>query len=111
MAAAPTSKFNESKMPSIISQDIPIYSPEMARPESELDPNSPTALSRKLTQMQVDMVSYSRFDPPVPPAVKERFINNDELYEVYRTAKYVQIATVAFLIGTAAIFIAKSVAT
>ena len=80
--------------PSPIIYKVPVLTPEMARPDSMNDPNSPASIMNKIIQLQADAVSSNKYTPPV----SESFIN-------IPLSKQVQIASTLFLFGTAFVFL------
>jgi hypothetical protein len=90
----------------LLIQNQPVFSPEMARPDSLNDPHSPASIARQLTQLQLNAISYNRYAPPVPPPIKEQYSDMNTLFDTVNTAKKIQYSSVAFIAGTALIFIA-----
>lgn len=93
----------------LLIEEQPIFSPEMARPDALNDPHSPASIANQLTQLKLNAISYNRYAPPVPPPVKESYSNMNSLYDSANTAKKIQYSSVAFLAGTALIFIAYGI--
>lgn len=90
----------------LLIQNQPVLSPEMARPDALNDPYSPASIVNQLTKLQLNAISYNRYAPPVPPPVKEGYNDMNILLNTANTAKKVQYASVAFITGTAIIFMA-----
>ncbi len=90
----------------LLIENQPVFSPEMARPDALNDPHSPASIAHQLTKLQLNAISYNRYAPPVPPPVKEPYSNMISLYDSADTAKKIQYSSVAFIAGTALIFIA-----
>ncbi len=91
----------------LLVKEQPVFSPEMARPDALNDPNSPASIANRLTKMEVDTISYSRYAPPVPPPVNELFEDmNASLYDIQHKTQKINIASISLLLGGAAIFFA-----
>jgi hypothetical protein len=90
----------------LLIQNQPVFSPEMARPDALNDPHSPASIANQLTKLQLNAISYNRYSPPVPPPIKETYTNINSLYDTANTAKKIQYSSVAFIAGTALIFMA-----
>lgn len=91
----------------LLIKEQPVFSPEMARPDALNDPNSPASIANRLTKMEIDTISYSRYAPPVPPPIKESFTDmTATLYNTYNNTKIIQLASISFIFGGAAIFFA-----